>query len=250
MLIGHQPHHGEKLCLTGGFVPLRLSPGELFTLLFGLLPSRGKRGLRVRSSPLLSFLFLSHGLGGLSQVLAGRRSRGSRGIHRWVRSGSLRDSRLHESAIPASRGGRLRHAGGVAPPRTPRQYLPNGYLAGGYSPAGSRRHHTPLRALAGRGGERLGRGGWGPVRCAPPDGSPPLPGPVISPRGPGGGADWRIPLRTGPALDRQRVLAGSGTRHRRGGAARGFILGAPVSTRTSLAHIAVPRGKQLQGRLG
>ena len=41
----------------------------------------------------------------------------------------------------------------------------------------------------------------------------------------GGGADWRIPLRIGPALDRRRVLAGSGTRHRRGGAARGFFSG-------------------------
>ena len=56
------------------------------------------------------------------------------------------------------------------------------------SPAGPRRHQTPLRTSrvgGGGGGERPGGGDWGPVRCAPPDGSPPLPGPVISPHGPG-----------------------------------------------------------------
>ena len=63
----------------------------------------------------------------------------------------------------------------------------------------------------------------------------------------GGGADRRIPLRTGPALDRQRVLAGSGARHRRGGAARGFILGAPVSRRTSLAHMLSPEASSSKG---
>ena len=52
----------------------------------------------------------------------------------------------------------------------------------------------------------------------------------------GGGADWRIPLRTGPALDRRRVLAGSGARHRRGGAARGFI-----PRRQYLGGLASPR---------
>ena len=35
------------------------------------------------------------------------------------------------------------------------------------------------------GAERLEITSWGPVRCEPPDGSPPLPGPLISPRGPG-----------------------------------------------------------------
>ena len=52
----------------------------------------------------------------------------------------------------------------------------------------------------------------------------------------GGGADWRIPLRIGPALDRRRVLAGSGTRHRRGGAARGF-----KPRRQYLGGLASPR---------
>ena len=52
----------------------------------------------------------------------------------------------------------------------------------------------------------------------------------------GGGADWRIPLRIGPALDRRRVLAGSGARHRRGGAARGFI-----PRRQYLGGLASPR---------
>ena len=112
-----------------------------------------------------------------------------RGIHRWVRSGSLRDSRLHESAIPASRGGRLRHAGGVDPPRTVGSISPMGtwpveiHRRG---PAATRPHYEPSRVGGGGGGgERPGGGDWGPVRCAPPDGSPPLPGPVISPRGPG-----------------------------------------------------------------
>ena len=99
-----------------GVRPPEAKPRRALYPSYGLLPSRGKRGLGVRSSPLHGFLFLSHGLGRLSQGLAGRRSRGSRGIHRWVRSGSLRDSRLHASAIPASRGGRLRHAGGQIHP--------------------------------------------------------------------------------------------------------------------------------------
>ena len=57
--------------------------------------------------------------------------------------------------------------------------------AGGFSPA---------RAPVTDGAERLGDSFRGPVRCAPPDGSPPLPGPVISPRGPGeertGASPW------------------------------------------------------------
>ena len=98
------------------------------------------------------------------------------------------------------------------------------------SPAGPRRHQTPLRTSrvegggGGGGGAAWGRWlGTGQVcttwRVAAAS------RPRHKPSRAGGGADWRIPLRIGPALDRRRVLAGSGTRHRRGGAARGFFSG-------------------------
>ena len=54
-----------------GVRPPEAKPRRALYPSYGLLPSRGKRGLGVRSSPLHGFLFLSHGLGRLSQGLAG-----------------------------------------------------------------------------------------------------------------------------------------------------------------------------------
>ena len=89
--------------------------------------------------------------------------------------------------------GRRRFQGPVISPRGPGEERTGvspwesgqRWTAGGFSPA---------QAPVTDGAERLGDSLRGPVRCVPPDGSPPLPGPVISPRGPGeertGASPW------------------------------------------------------------
>ena len=121
----------------------------------------------------------------------------------WDRSG------VHHLTVAAA--SRPRHkpslAGGGADWRIPLRIGP-ALDRGGFSPA---------RAPVTDGAERLGDSFRGPVRCAPPDGSPPLPGPVISPRGPGeSGLAYPLENRAsvGPPAGSRRL----GRRHRRGGA--------------------------------
>ena len=97
---------------VGGFVPPRLSPGELYTPLMGFFPVGGSAGWGSAARLFMAFFFFLTGSAGSARDWPAGGAVVVGGIHRWVRSGSLRDSRLHASAIPASRGGRLRHAGG------------------------------------------------------------------------------------------------------------------------------------------
>ena len=108
-------------------------------------------------------------------------------------------------------------------------------------PAATRPHYEPC-GLGGGGGAAWGRWlGTGQVcttwRVAAAS------RPRHKPSRAGGGADWRIPLRIGPALDRRRVLAGSGTRHRARDSFRGPVRCVPPDGSPPLpGPVISPRG--------